>query len=172
MSIAKIIISILIVILTTYIGVLKSKSLKDREYILREMITFLNLVENEIRYMMAILPNAYEVSRQKLTTKLKEAIGVIVVDMLNCDNEYLINQSIVNNISSIGGLSDYDKNVFISTLKNLGRSDMESQLNIIENSKSILENQVKEANEYKLVNSKMYKTMGTIVGIMVVIIFI
>lgn len=172
MTIFKIIIYLVIIALTSYIGVLKSKKLKDREYILREMITFLSLVENEIKYMMSILPNAYESSRQKLVTELKTSIGKIVVDMLSLDNYYLIDQSIVENISSINGLIEYDKNVFISTLKNLGRSDVESQINIIENSKNILENQVKEANEVKLVNSKLYRTMGIITGLMIVIILI
>ncbi len=172
MIIIKIILSFGIVFLCGYIGVLKSKKLKDREYILREMITFLNLVENEIRYMMSILPNAYESSRQKLTTSLKSAIGQIVVDMLSFESYTLIDQSIVKNISSIEELSEYDKNVFISTLKNLGRSDVDSQINIIENGVKILENQVKEANEFKLVNSKLYRTMGVITGLMVVIIFI
>lgn len=172
MTIFKIIIYLAIIALTSYIGVLKSKKLKDREYILREMITFLNLIENEIKYMMSMLPNAYEVSRQKLVTELKPAIGNIVVDMLSIENYYLIDQSIVENISNINGLTEYDKNVFISTLKNLGRSDLESQINIIENSINILENQVKEANEVKLVNSKMYRTMGVITGLMIVIILI
>ncbi len=172
MTVFKIIIYLVIIALTSYIGVLKSKKLKDREYILREMITFLNLVENEIKYMMSLLPNAYEVSRQKLITELKPSIGNIVVDMLSLDNYYLIDQSIVENISSINGLTEYDKNVFVSTLKNLGRSDVDSQINIIENSINILENQVKEANEVKLVNSKLYRTMGVITGLMIVIILI
>lgn len=172
MLVLKLGISILIIIVTSYIGFLKSNKVRDREYILREMVTFLGFVENEIKYMMTILPNAYESARQKLNTDLKSAIGKIVVDMLSFENTEFANQSIVENISSVQGLSDYDKNVFISTLKNLGSSDVDGQINIIENSKSILENQIVEASEYKLKNSKMYKTMGVITGIMLVIIFI
>jgi len=168
----KLMISASIIGISTYIGILKSNKLKSREYILREMVTFLGLVENEIRYMMSILPNAYESARQKLNTNLKDVIGKIVVDMLSFDNTALIEQSIVTNVSSLETLYDYDKNVFTSTLKNLGRSDMESQINIIENGINILQNQIKEANEIKLKNSKLYKTVGTITGIMIVIIFI
>jgi stage III sporulation protein AB len=168
----KLVISFFIVIATSYIGFLKATKVRDREYILREMVTFLGFVENEIKYMMSILPNAYESARQKLNTDLKSAIGKIVVDMLYLENTELVNQSIVENISKIQGLSEYDKNVFISTLKNLGSSDIDGQMNIIENAKSIIENQIIEASEYKLKNSKMYKTMGVITGIMLVIIFI
>lgn len=172
MFILKMIISILIVTLTAYIGNSKAVKLKKREYILREMVTFLNLVKNEIRYMLNILPNAYEISRQKLTTQIKSAIGQIVVDMLSFDDVELVDKSIVENVSKIDELTDYDKNVFISTLKNLGRSDLESQINIIDNCINVLDNQIKEANEIKNTNSKMYKTVGTIAGLMIVIIFI
>lgn len=172
MTVLKIIISILIVCLTAYIGNLKALRLKKREYILRDMVTFLNLVKNEIKYMMNMLPNVYESCRQKLSTDLKISIGQVVVDMLTFENLDLVDRSIVDNINSLDELSDYDKNVFISTLKNLGRSDVDSQINIIDNAICILENQIKEANDIKLTNSKLYKTVGTIAGIMIVIIFI
>ncbi len=172
MFVFKVFISILIIILSGYIGIYKSKKLKNREYILRDMVTFLSLVENEIKYMMSILPNAYESSRQKLITKLKDTMGEIVVDMLKLESDYLIDQSIVEKISKIEELTEYDRNVFISTLKNLGRSDLEGQINIIENGISIIDSQIKEANEIKIKNSKLYRTVGIITGLMIVIICI
>ena len=172
MTILKIIISLAIVLLTAYIGNQKAVSLKKREYILREMVTFLKLVEDEIRYCLSILPNAYEASRQKLTTDLKIAIGQITVDMINFENLNYVDKSIVDNISKLNELTEYDKDVFISTLKNLGRSDLDSQINIIDNTVNILENQIKEANENKLKNSKMYRTVGMVTGLMIVVIFI
>ncbi len=172
MFVIKFLISATIVMLTTYIGFSKSKKIKNREYILREFISFLELVKNEINYNMCILPNAYEVSRQKLSTSLKDSIGAIATDMLASQNAQSIDISIVTNINLIEELSDYDKNIIISILRNLGRSDIESQTNIINNGITILENQVKEANEIKLSTSKMYRSMGAIVGLMIVVIFI
>ncbi len=168
----KIILSFVIVILSGYVGILKSKKLVTREYILRDMVTFLNLVKNDIKYMMNILPNAYEIARQKLNTSLKIALGKIVVDMINSNTNMQIEESICKNITEIEELTKYDKEIFISTLKNLGRSDLDSQINIIENSINVLENQIKEANEIKLRNSKLYRTVGVITGLMIVIVFI
>lgn len=168
----KIIISVAIVSLTAYIGSYKARKLKKREHILREMVTFLKLVENEIRYMLNILPNAYEIARQKLNTELKIAIGGIVVDMLDTENLTYIEGSIEKNISEIESLEKYDEEIIISTLKNLGRSDVEGQINIIQNTISILENQINEANEIKNTNSKLYRTIGIITGLMLVIIFV
>lgn len=172
MLILKFIVSFSIIGISTYIGILKSNKLKMREQILREMVTFLGLVENEMQFMMSILPNAYESARQKLSTPLKETIGKIVVDMLSCEEISLMDQSIVKHVSMMESLNEYDRNVFISTLQNLGRSDLNSQMNIIENGIHILQNQIKEANDVKIKNSKLYKTVGTIAGIMIVIIFI
>lgn len=168
----KFAISIAIIALSGYVGMYQAKKLKNREYILRDMVTFLGLVENEIKYMLSILPNAYEASRQKLLTELKNVIGRIVEDMLEANYQTQIEQSIVENISNIKDISDYDKNVFISTLRNLGNSDLDGQINIIKNSIATINNQIKEANEIKLKNSKLYRTVGVIAGIMIVIICI
>ncbi len=172
MVILKIFIGIGIIGICTYIGNIKSKKLRDREYILREMVTFLGHVENEIKYMMSILPNAYESSRQRLTTRLKDVVGQIVVDMLDLDNYDNIEKNIVDHIATIDGLTEYDKNIISSVFKNLGRSNVEGQIGIIQNAVTILNNQIKEANEIKLSSSKLYRTVGVISGIMIVIVFI
>lgn len=173
MIIYKMIISILVIAITTYLGNLKAVKLKNREYILRDMVTFLKLVRNEIEYMLSILPNAYEASRHKINSELNIKISNIVNDMVNYENSpTFVENSIVNNIYSIDSLTEYDKNVFSSTLKNLGRSDLDGQINIIENTVNIIEDQISEANEVKKKNSKVYKTVGMITGLMIVIIFI
>jgi stage III sporulation protein AB len=171
MLILKIVLAIIIIGITTYLGILKSKKLYDREYILREMISFLIGVENEIKYCLSLLPNAYETARIGLKTSLKHAIGNISLDMVK-DEEFTIERSIVENISKIEGLSEYDKNIFISTLRNLGKSNVEGQINIIQNSITTIENQIKEANEIKLKNSKMYRTIGTLSGLIIVVLFV
>ena len=92
--------------------------------------------------------------------------------MLDSENLTYVETSIEKNISDIECLEKYDKEVIISTLKNLGRSDIDGQINIIENTLNILENQINEANQIKTTNSKLYRTVGIITGLMLVIIFI
>ena len=108
---------------------------------------------------------------ERINSILKDAIGAIVLDM----SEFGISKvdmSISNNINLLDELNDYDKDIIISTLKNLGRSDINSQSNIIENAISIVEKQIKEANENKVRSSKVYRTMGVITGLIIVVIFI
>ncbi len=168
----KIIIGGLIVVVTTYIGFLVAKKLQKREETLRETILFFDMVENEIRYMLNVLPNAYESARQRLKGDLKIVIGQIVVDMLASDNYELSGKTISSNINLLKELTSYDKEVIISTLKNLGRSDVDAQVNILENAKRTIQVQIDEAIEYKNKNSKLYKTVGTIAGMIIVIILV
>lgn len=168
----KIIIGGLIVAVTTYIGFLVAKKLQKREETLRETILFFDMVENEIRYMLNVLPNAYESARQRLKGDLKIVIGQIVVDMLASDNYELSGKNISSNINLLKELTSYDKEVIISTLKNLGRSDVDAQVNILENAKRTIQVQIDEAIEYKNKNSKLYKAVGTIAGMMIVIILV
>lgn len=167
----KIIISIAILCITSYIGIEMAAALKSREQILTDMITFLKLVQNEMVYMLNSLPVSYEMSRQRLTSSLKDVIGAIVVDMSKYGIDK-IDMSITNNVNTLTSLKEYDKDIIISTLKNLGRSDLESQNNIIENAITIIEQQIKEANEVKIKSSKVYKTVGIISGLLIVVIFI
>lgn len=171
MIFVKIIIAIAILFITSYMGMELANSLKSREEVLTDMITFLRLVQNEMMYMLNSLPTAYEMSRQRLNTELKNVLGAISLDMSKLGTGK-VDASITNNINSIKSLNEYDKEIIISTLKNLGRSDLESQYNIIENAISIINKQIKEANEIKNKNSKVYKTIGVITGLVIVIIFI
>jgi stage III sporulation protein AB len=169
MFVFKLIISSIIIGITSYLGFLKSKKLYDREYILREYVTFLKSVKNEIEYCLNILPNAYEISRQKLNTKLKFVIGNIVNDMIEGND---IDKSIVDNVNNISELNNYDKDTIITSLKSLGKSNVEGQINIILNSINNIESLIIEANEYKQKNSKMYKNIGTISGLVIVVLLI
>ena len=167
----KIIISIAILCITSYIGIEMSKSLKAREEILTDFITFLRLLQNEMIYMANSLPVSFEISRQRLSSRLKDVIGAIALDISEYGSNK-VDMSITNNVNTLEELNDYDKDIIISTIKNLGRSDIDSQNNVIENAICIIQKQIKEANTNKVKSSKVYKTVGVITGLIIVVIFI
>lgn len=167
----KIIISLAILCITSYIGIEMASSLKSREEILTDYITFLRLLQNEMIYMANSLPVSFEMARQRLNSSLKDVIGAIALDMSEYGTDK-IDVSITNNVNTLEALNDYDKDIIISTMKNLGRSDIDSQNNIIENTITIIEKQIKEANINKVKNSKVYRTIGVITGLIIVVIFI
>lgn len=167
----KILVCISILCITSYIGIEMSRLLKVREVVLTDAITFLKMVQNEMVYMLNNLPVSYEIARQKINTPLKEAIGSIVVD-IEKNGISKVEESIDRNIGEITGLKDEDKTILSSILKSLGKGDIDSQNNIIENGVAILKKQIKEAKVTKESNTKVYKTVGVISGLLIIIVFI
>ncbi len=172
MNVIKIIAAIVIIVTSSLLGLIKSRKLGEREFILRDFILFLTCIENEIKYMLTVLPNAYEIARMPLSSKLKNALGAISSDMLNSSNYDEIERSIEQNINQIEELESYDKSLITSTLKNLGTTNTDGQINLIENAIKNIENQIEEANSIKIKNSRMYRMLGCLFGIIIVVIFI
>ena len=134
----KIIIGIVIICISGYIGIEMAENLRAREDVLRDFSKFLNMLKSEMMYLNSNIPSF----------------------------------SIEENIKNLECLSKEDELFIISTLKNLGLSDINSQINIIDNAISIVEEKIKEANDKKNKDSKVYKTVGIIAGIIVVVILI
>ena len=124
-----------------------------------------------LKAMTDSLPISFEISRQRLNSKLKDVIGAIALDISEYGSSK-VDMSITSNVNTLDELNDYDKDIIISTLKNLGRSDIDSQNNIIENAITIVQKQIKEANTNKVKSSKVYRTVGVITGLIIVVIFI
>ena len=113
----KIIICIAIVCITSYIGIELASMLNKREKTLIDMITFLKLVQNDMKYLLSSIPYSFENARLGLNSSLKDAIGAIVVDMEKNGVDFIGN-SISKNINDITELTSYDKEIFISTFRN------------------------------------------------------
>lgn len=169
MVILKLVLASGIVICGTLIGIRKAKRFENREKILRESITFFKTLKTEIKYMMTTLPNAIESARVNLVTSLKDSMGAISVSMLNGD---ISEHSISSNVENIDELLPYDKQVITNGIHMLGSSDIESEINIVDNTIDLLINQYVEAKDIRQKNSKLYKTVGLVMGVMIAVIFI
>ena len=169
MLIVKLILGLSIVVVTTYIGIKKADKLKQREHILREYIVFINLVEKEMKYTLNVLPEILESARFKLGTILRDVIGNIVVDILQ---EKDINKSISDNINTLDCLENYDKQIIISTLSNIGKNSIDLDRGLILSSIETAQNQVEEATKIKEKASKMYRVLGAGSGLIIVILFL
>ena len=54
----------------------------------------------------------------------------------------------------------------------LGQTDKQGQINQLEMTQTLVEMQIKKAKDEEIKNVKMYKTLGTIVGLAIFIILI
>jgi len=167
----KIVIGIVIICISGYIGIEMSSNLKAREEVLKDFSTFLTMLKSQMIYLNSSIPTAFEYSRQSLSSQLKYAIENIVLDMAKFGVSK-VDISIEENIKALECLTKEDELFISSTLKNIGISDIDSQKNIIENAINITEEKIKEAKDKKNKDSKVYKTVGLIAGIIVVVIFI
>lgn len=167
----KIVIGIVIICISGYIGIEMSSNLKAREEVLKDFSTFLTMLKSQMIYLNSSIPTAFEYSRQSLSSQLKYAIENIVLDMAKFGVSK-VDISIEENIKDLECLTKEDELFISSTLKNIGISDIDSQKNIIENAINITEEKIKEAKDKKNKDSKVYKTVGLIAGIIVVVIFI
>lgn len=167
----KIVIGIVIICISGYVGIEMSSNLKAREEVLKDFSTFLTMLKSQMIYLNSSIPTAFEYSRQTLNSQLKYAIENIVMDMTKFGVSK-VDISIEENIKTLECLTKEDELFISSTLKNIGLSDIDSQTNIIENAINVTEEKIKEAKDKKNKDSKVYKTVGLIAGIIVVVIFI
>lgn len=172
MFVVKLGICIGIVVICTILGMKKSKRYETREKMIIEFMMAFKSIGNDIKYMLISLPDALEKIRHTMNTNVKDVLGAISVDMISNNSEDDINRRINEEINSIYELSSYDKEIIYQGISSLGKADVESQIGIINNTISNLDMQLKEANSDKVKNAKLYRTLGTAVGIMIAIVFI
>jgi len=172
MFVVKFSICIALVVICTILGIKKSKKYEIRECILNDFITTFKSIENDIKYMLISLPDAIEKIRHTLSEDIKNVLGAISVHMLEESDIDNMNKKVMKEINSIYELTSYDKEVIYQGFSNLGKADVESQISIIQNTVEGLSRQLGEANEEKNKNFKLYRSLGTAIGLMIAIVFI
>ena len=67
-------------------------------------------------------------------------------------------------------INEEDKSILKNLSKLLGQTDMEGQVNQINLTTAFLDEQIEKAEKERAKNEKMYRTLGMIVGLAIVII--
>ena len=172
MQIIKYIILIIIFFLCTYIGILISKKYSNREKELKQMKTALNIFLNKVKLTYEPIPNIFnEISKKvdlnhlNISNIFKNAFekmeymsaGDAWIESLNNSNTNMKKED----IEILKGLSNL-----------MGKVDVEGQASQIQLIDKFLDEQIEDAKKEKEKNSKMYKTLGIIVGLAVIIVAI
>ena len=169
MIILKYIIMCLVFFICFFLGNIISKRYILRVKELKDFINALNIIESKIKFTYEPLPEIF-----KQTSRLvSENISKIFVNAskymkeVSCEdawnrsvsesNTYL-NKEDIENIKGLGKL--------------LGKTDKEGQISHLELTKTFIEMQIKKAKDEEEKNAKMYKTLGVIFGLAIVIILI
>lgn len=163
----KIIIYAFIFLTSSAIGVLISKKYDQRVNELIEIKNALNMFKTKIKFTYEPIPEIFKEISETLNTRTGKVFEIASSNMKLLAAGEAWNMAIDTNILDI---NEEDKKVLKELSKLLGRTDVEGQVNQIELTSSFLNGQIKKAEKDKEKNEKMYRVLGMIIGLAIVII--
>lgn len=169
MLMIKYVILTVILGISIWIGILVSKKYKDRVMELKEFRNSLNILENKIKFTYEPLQEIFK----QISDNLENNISLIFENtnknlkrMNMCDAwNKAIDESKLN-------LNKEDISIIKNMGKLLGKTDVEGQVSEIKLTSDFIDLQIEKAEKEREKNEKLYKTLGTVVGLAIVIILI
>ncbi|MDN4074708.1 stage III sporulation protein SpoIIIAB [Fictibacillus terranigra] len=162
--------AVLILVSTTWIGFELAKKVRERPKQLRQLKVGLQSLEAEIMYGLIPLDEAF----LHLSSQLKGPVARFFLEVSNRLDESA--SSVLEAWEeSLAGLSDASafKKEEIEILRQfgatLGRHDRENQQRQIKLTLSHLERELAEANEAQVKYERMYKSLGILTGLLLII---
>lgn len=163
----KIVIYTCIFLASSTIGILISKKYEERVKQLKEFKNALSMFKAKIKFTYEPIPEIFE----EISKQINSNTGKIF-KLASCNMEVLTagdawNMAVDTDILSI---SKEDKNILKNLSKLLGQTDVDGQINQIELTSNFLDEQIEKAEKEKLKSEKLYRTLGMVVGLGIVII--
>ena len=158
-----------IIFICSFLGIYKSKKFENRVSELKEMQSSLNMFKSKIEFTYEPIGEIFkEISN--VIYKDKENIFKITTEEMKQKNAsqswYLAIEKCKNDLN----IEDKETIKFMGKL--LGKTDKIGQINEINLTSNLLEKQIEKAEEEKINNTKLYKTLGIVFGLGITIILI
>lgn len=170
----KILGSVMIIGASAFVGYIFANDCSRRPQELRDIQTMLKMFENEINFLSNVLSEAfykiYKSSTSKTAFFFKSTIEHLRKDE-NISAAEAWEKSVFQHIDSTA-LNHEDKEILISFGRMLGSSDCQGQINNIEMALHQLRLQEQKAEEYREKYETMYRSLGVLAGIALVIVLI
>ena len=156
-----------ILLICIYLGNYKAKGYENRVTELNRFQNALIMFKSKIEFTFEPIKSIFE-DISKIVYENKENIFFnSIKDIKNLSKSW--NNS---TIEIKNGLNNEDKEIIKMFGKMLGKTDVKGQVNEIDLCISLIERQLKKAETEKEKNTKLYKTMGIILGLGICIILI
>ena len=167
MVLLKFIDIISIFFICSYLGIYKAKYFENRVIELNKFQNALVMFKGKIEFTYEPIKNIFE-EISKIIYENNENIFKNIVER-DCDicsswNEEIM---IIKNC-----LNMEDREIIKMLGKMLGKTDVKGQINEIELTLNLIERQIQKAEKEKEKNTKLYKTMGVVLGLGICIILI
>ena len=165
----KIIIYSFIFLTCSVIGILISKKYSNRVQELKEFKSALNIFKTKIRYTYDPIPEIFLEIAKNLNSNISNVFSIAAnkMDILAAGDAW--NLAIKFEMLNI---NDEDRMVLKNLSKLLGKTDLEGQINQIDITENYLEEQIRKAETQREKSEKMYRTLGMIIGLTIVIVLV
>ena len=169
MQVVKWIFLVLILCVSTSLGIKISQKYKRREVELKEIKSALNMFKSKIKYTYEPIPDTFMEIAESFSGSVSNIFRTASEKMKEYSAGDAWNEALVSTYSS---LNSEDKSVLKSLSKMLGKTDLDGQLKEIELTENFLNTQIEKAENERQKNEKMYKKLGIVAGFGIVIILI
>lgn len=169
MGVIKSFLFVLIFLSSTYIGMIISSKYKNRVNDLKELKSILNIMNTKIRYTYEPIGEICEEISQMNETNVGELFGQVSTNL----KEKPITEAWNCAIDTYGNnFSKEDKHIIKTLGKMLGKTDIDGQVSEIEQANEFLHVQIEKAEKERQKNEKLYKSLGMVIGIAIIIILV
>ena len=169
MIIVKYIIIFLVFLICFLLGNIISKRYTLRVKELKDFSNALNIIENKIKFTYEPLSEIFIQTSRLLSENISNIFINTSSYMKEFSSEEAWNKG-VDNTSTYLNKEDIEN--IKSFGKLIGKTDKEGQVSHIELTRTFIELQLEKARKEEEKNAKMYKTLGAIIGLAIVIILI
>lgn len=169
--IVKLVGSAMIIITTAALGLAYANRKVDRVKHINYFISAFNMLEIEIKFAMSFLPDAFRKIASSSDRKIGEIFEYAANKITDCKTNACEawNEAINKKIPNLC-LNNDDKNIITALGSSLGETDGESQIKNIRLIVERLKNQMVKADEDKEKSEKLFKNLGVLSGLTIVII--
>lgn len=166
--------SIIVILSCTFLGFILSTDCRKRPQQLRELQSMLQMFENQISYLSDVISEAFG----RISRVGSSETGIFfsrTIEILKQERSASASQAWENavkeNIKKTS-LNKEDEDVLLTFGKMLGSSDLEGQIKNIRFTLEQLRLQERKAEESRSKNENMYRSLGILGGIAVVIVLL
>ena len=165
----KVFILFLIFYSSLKVGKVIARKYYNRVSELKEMKNALNMFLTKIRFTYESVPESFN----EIGNNIKGKVGEIFKSASNKMKNMSAGEAWEETIEKADtSLTDEDKNVIKNLGRMLGKTDLEGQVSEIKLVQNFLNTQIDIAEKEKQKNEKLYKTLGGVIGLAIVIILV
>lgn len=157
----------LVLVACTLIGRFLSKKYVYRLNELEEMKNALNIFKTKIKFTYEPIPEIFQEMSENINKNISNIFIKAKNKMQNKSASIAWEEALDESNTN---LTKEDRYVLKSLSKLLGQTDVEGQTSQIDITQKFLETQIKQAEDEKKKNEKLYSKLGTTIGLVIVII--